>query len=397
LNTKHLSEIEGSKAKSNIFQGFNIKEILIEYDFPLLLEASSPQGDSWLFKWCDTIEHKLERWIALPISESRLNAIKNDKISLREAVTLPEKEFYIFDTKSLFEPSEIKKSSPEKLPLDYLPSDDISVHGNLLGIEPPENEHLKVRLHVFSEHISEGRAPLPLISNLQLLFQQYMIWVSHAFDKSTEVAFISPVLDWSRLDLVAVTSGSFKMECESKSTNEQTEKLAKACELLAALSNGTFDKEVIKKEFAGIYRSDIVLLASSLAHFISNSKLSMSISWATSNNPKGYFAIDRRRARKYFKSLYSLRDTQYDRNITIQLTPKEADPLRKEVKGDGGMEDLLRRLQKKLKDDNTISLSSDDIEKVLRYSSAYGQGGFENKLIGLAMTLRRIGIPFNTA
>lgn len=398
MNTKYLSDIQGSKVKSNIFQGFVVKETLIEYDFPLLLEARSPKGDSWLFKWCDTIEHaQLERWIALPISESRLKAIKNDSLSLREAVTLSEKEFYVFDAKSFFEPSEIKKSSPEKLPIDYLPSDDVSVSGSLLGLKMPERECLKVRLHVFSELISEGRAPLSIISSLQNIFQQYMTWVAHAIDRSSEEGVPSSVIDWSGFNLTSVKAGSFKMECESNSNREQTEKLTKACELLANLSNGTFDKESIEKEFDGIYRSDIVLLVSSLAQFILDSKLSMSISWASSNNPKGYLAIDKRRVKKYFDSLDSLRDAEHVRNITIKLTPKEADPIRKTVKGEGGMQRLLRRLQSKLKKDNTISLSSDEIEKILRYGLNYGQGGFENQLIGLAMTLRRIGIPFNTA
>jgi hypothetical protein len=333
----------------------------------------------------------------LPISEGRLNDLKNDSLSLREAVTLPESAFYIFDATTLFEPSEIKKTFPEKLPIEYLPSDDISVHGNLMGLEPPKDENLKLKLHVFSEYISEGRTPLFLSSNLQFLFQHYMTGVSHAIDKSSEEGLLSPLLDWSGLDLVVERSGSFKMECESNSNTEQTEKLTKACELLAALSNGTLDKKTIEEEFDGICRSDVVLLACSLAQFIWNSKLSMSISWAASNNRNGYLAIDKRRVRKYFKFLNSLKDDKYLRNITIQLTPKEADPLRKEVNGRGGMEDLLRRLQKKLKGDNTISLSSDDIEKILRYGLTYGQGGFENKLMGLAMTLRRIGIPFNTA
>jgi len=395
LSKKPLSD--ESRDSKNIFQDLVIEETLIEYDSPLLLVAKSPDDEKWLFKWCDDIEStEIQRWIALQISESRLNAIKNDRLSLREAVTLPEKEFYIFDAKSLFKPLKIRKSSPEKLPIDYLPSDDVSVNGNLLGLKIPEGDYLKVRLHVFSELITEGMIPLSLLSSLQFIFQQFMTWVSHAMDKTSEEGLPSPVIDWSGFNLISVQSGSFKMECESNSTGEQTEKLTKACELLANISNGTFGKESFEKEFAGIYRSDIVLLASSLAQFILNSKLSMSISWAASNNPKGYLAIDKRRVKKYFKSLNSLRDTEHVRNITIQLTPKEADPIRKTVKGSGGMEDLLRRLQSKLKEDNTISFSSDDIEKILRYGLTYGQGGFENRLIGLAMTLRRIGIPFNT-
>lgn len=387
-----------SGANEISFRDFVVEEILIEYDSPLLFVAHSPNGEKWLFKWCYTSEKSgIQDWISFPVSESRLINIKSDGLSLREAITLPEKEVYLFNGKTPFDTLNIVKFSPEHLPPEYLPSEDISVNGTQMGLAPPEGDFLKVRLHAFSELISsEGRTPLALASNLQFLFQQYITWVSHALDKSSEEGVLSPVFDWTGLDIVNVTNGSFKMECESKTNAEQTEKLAKACELLATLSNGHFDIDLIQEQFSGIYRNDVILLACSLAQFISNSKLSMSISWVSSNNQQGYLAIDKRRAKRYFRRLGALSETQYLREITIKLTPEEADPLKKDVNGTGGMESLLRRLKSKLRDDNTITLSADDIEKILRYGLTYGQGGFENKLMGLAMTLRRIGIPFNT-
>lgn len=402
MNKKPLNDLKGSKVSNNIFQGFIVKETLIEYDGPLLLVARSPKGKNWLFKWCDTIEpSEVERWIAFWVSESRLEALKNNKISLREAVTLPEKKILVLEAKNLFEPISVKALPPENLPKDYLPSDDISVSGTPLRLEMKKGEHLTVRLHVFSEHISEGRVPLSIISPLQNTFQQYMTWTAHAIDRSPKGRVPASFKDWSGFNLTSVSDGSFKMECVSSSNSKQTEILAKACELLADLSNGTFDIGSLEKEFGEEFGeefgNEIVHYASLLAEFVSKFDLSMSISWASSGDPTGYLALDKRRVDNFLNIMSLLRKDKVLRKITITLTPTEAEPIRKPIVGVGGMQSLLRRLQSKLTVENTIELSLDEIEKILRYGLNYGQGGFQDRLVGLARALKRVGSSFYTA
>ena len=161
---------KSSKKESDIkeisFRDFVVEEVLIEYDSPLLFVAKSPTGKKWLFKWCYTLEDGVQHWISFPISESRLINIKNDGLSLREAISLPEKGFYLIIAKNPFSALNIIKLSPEQLPREYLPNEDISVNGIQMGLEAPEGDFLKVRLHAFSELISsEGRTPLEPASN----------------------------------------------------------------------------------------------------------------------------------------------------------------------------------------------------------------------------------------
>jgi hypothetical protein len=398
MDTQPIDDLDGLVVETNVFQDFIVQEILQEYDGPLLLVAVSPEGESWLFKWCDTVDSSVERWIAFQISESRLKALKNDDISLREAVTLYEKEpFYILETQtSLFKPSRIKMSYPEKLPIGYLPSDDVSINGRLLSLKLQEEESLTVRLHVFSQHISEGKSPLSIISRLQNHFQEYMTWVAHAFDRDPEEPIPPSFKDWTGFNLTNVASGSFKMECVSNSNREETKRLTKACQLLANLSNGLFDINSVEREFDGISRSDIIRVSSFLANFVSSFDLSMSITWASSDNPNGYLAIDKRRVDNFLRYLDSLQDEQRD-SITIELSPEEADPLRIPVKGNGGWQNLVRKLNTNLTQENKITLTPKDIERILRYNYLYGQGGFQNQLDGIAVKLKRIGVPFNIA
>ena len=390
-----LDDIPGEAVKRNLFTGFAVKETLTEYDFPLLLLAGQPKGENWLFKWCDTIQEPdyFQRWVAFRVSESRLASLKAGRLSLREAVTLPEEEFYVLDAERLFEAKRIKKTSPENLPVDYLPSDDVSVTGTLMGLQPQDENRLSVRLHVFSEYIKEGKAPLSIISPLQNSFQNYMTWAAHIIDRTPKGRVPASFMDWSTFNLISVAAGSFKMECVSSSNREQSERLSKVCELLAKLSNGDFkDMESIKEQIG----EDGINLASMIAALVSEFGLSMSISWASSGQPNGYLAIDKRRADNFLSILTSLKQEQ-PRTITITLTKDEAEPIRRPAVGKGGMQSLLRRLQSKLTKENTIQLEPDEIRRILRYGMNYGQGGFQDRLVGLARALKRVGISFSTS
>ncbi|MDI3541026.1 MAG: hypothetical protein PWP66_564 [Thermosediminibacterales bacterium] len=63
------------------------------------------------------------------------------------------------------------------------------------------------------------------------------------------------------------------------------------------------------------------------------------------------------------------------------LSVEDMAPLLKEVKGQGGFQDLIRKLQRQYSSKNqTLVLDYSDIEKMIRYSKHYGQGGFQDRL-----------------
>jgi hypothetical protein len=74
---------------------------------------------------------------------------------------------------------------------------------------------------------------------------------------------------------------------------------------------------------------------------------------------------------------------------TITLTADEESALMRKVNGSGGFQSLLRMLQRSYdKDTRTVRLSGDEVERIVRYTTEYGWGGFEGRLEALRDKLR---------
>lgn len=398
-----FDNIIGSPAKEEIFKGFQIKDTLLEYDSPLLVEAKSPDGDSWLFNWCDSVNEpsSIGRWVAFKVTTHRLESLMKGHISLRDALSLPQDKFYIFDAKTLFEPIRIKMSFPENLPKDYLPAEDISISGNLLEPDSKRTNNLVLKFHIHTDDNGEGRIPLPLLTPLQAGFQNYFIEVGNIINRTSKRGTrIKPKTaptsrQWTAISQTATGPGSFKMQCESSGTPQEAEKLAKACELLEKVTNGTISDLNSLKQSIG---NEGLISASNLAQCVVNLDVSFSMRWTSPDTPNGYFVIDKRRAQKFLELIESTdKQLARSRNVTIILNDEEAALVRKDIKGKGGHQSLLKKLQDKLKKDNTLELTPTEIERVLRYGMNYGQGGFQGRLGAVAGALKRVSSAIQTS
>lgn len=67
--------------------------------------------------------------------------------------------------------------------------------------------------------------------------------------------------------------------------------------------------------------------------------------------------------------------------MKIRLTAEAIEHLSRPVRGSGGFQSLLRRLQANF-DSATgeLAISESDTEKLIRYAINYGQGGFQDRL-----------------
>ena len=70
--------------------------------------------------------------------------------------------------------------------------------------------------------------------------------------------------------------------------------------------------------------------------------------------------------------------------VSIDLTPQGASTLRKPIRGRGGFQSLLRKLQHQL-DGRHLEVSSVDLERLRRYAAAYGGGGFQGRAKGVVL------------
>ena len=67
--------------------------------------------------------------------------------------------------------------------------------------------------------------------------------------------------------------------------------------------------------------------------------------------------------------------------FVFTLWPAEIEQIvEKEVKGAGGLQSLLRKLQEELSHGNTVSFDNAGLGQLIRYMTKMGNGGFEGRL-----------------
>jgi hypothetical protein len=77
---------------------------------------------------------------------------------------------------------------------------------------------------------------------------------------------------------------------------------------------------------------------------------------------------------------------------SVRLPPDVAAEIRKPIEGQGGFQDLLRKLQGQLSADGSVlTVTDEDIERIGRYKK-YEPGGFEERLAPLLELLRQQGL-----
>lgn len=89
-----LPEIEGSLLPAPPFLEFSYDEVLDYYDGPRILLERDGSGQLYLVWWSDA-DAEMERWLCLPLSEARLQAIFAGEIAPRDAMENPEGGFLL--------------------------------------------------------------------------------------------------------------------------------------------------------------------------------------------------------------------------------------------------------------------------------------------------------------
>jgi hypothetical protein len=69
--------------------------------------------------------------------------------------------------------------------------------------------------------------------------------------------------------------------------------------------------------------------------------------------------------------------------MKIQLSDADLEQLMRPVRGQGGWQSLVRRLQRQV-NGNVVDLSEHDQQTILHYLLSYGTGGWQDRIAGLA-------------
>jgi death on curing protein len=79
--------------------------------------------------------------------------------------------------------------------------------------------------------------------------------------------------------------------------------------------------------------------------------------------------------------------------VQVRLSTEESELLNREVRGEGGWNDLVRKLQSKLRPDGSMLLDSDEVARIRKYAMGHGPGGFQNRLRAVLHAINRSIIP----
>ena len=129
-----LSEIAGTHLPDAPWSDLTLDVVLDYYDGPRLLLRRTQSGQLFLAWWSDSDE-SIERWIYLPVSESRLRQILAGEILSFDALNDPEDGFlYVIDTDMRTE-SDVRTIMTDA---SALPRDAMPLPGARLSIPMPE-------------------------------------------------------------------------------------------------------------------------------------------------------------------------------------------------------------------------------------------------------------------
>lgn len=77
--------------------------------------------------------------------------------------------------------------------------------------------------------------------------------------------------------------------------------------------------------------------------------------------------------------------------LRIELSEKDLRLLRRSVEGQGGWQNLARELQKQAISYGELRLTDEMIERIIRYHSEYGDGGWQERIGPIVKKLNQKG------
>lgn len=393
----------------NVFSGFSVDQALMVYDFPLLLLCSAPDGSKWMFKWCDYVRKDMnpstgtpaeyfgDIWLAFRVSNYKLKQFHENHISLRELILMTEDEVVLFNARDIFHPlSTPQFLKPEYLPHGFLPASDIMLDGSsdTFTQEIGSYKGFRIGFHlIFSEMITEGKAPLSIIGPFQDVFQKYLAWSARRMAQESFTEFSSPLGHWTEISPILSSMGSYRIFCSTGELGPpKSLYLVQTCATLKKFLES--EKTVIEiRALRDKLGENGFLYFRALLSAISEFNISVNVKWMDENNTEQFIVLSKRIASELLPSISKvIRIDDATVNVRVKLSAEEAEKLRRDIEGQGGMQSLLLKLQRNLTEENVLTLTPDVIERILRYGQHYGQGGFQDRLQGVIRALKRIGI-----
>ena len=130
-----LPALQGTVLPNPVWESFPYDRVLQWYDGPRLRLQQNPTGQLYLAWWSDSDE-TVDRWIYLPVSETRLREILSGQIPSLQALSHPE-QGYVFAVDIDLETDSVIKTVMTEI--SNLPGDAIPLPGAKLNLPVPDD------------------------------------------------------------------------------------------------------------------------------------------------------------------------------------------------------------------------------------------------------------------
>ncbi len=218
-----LPTIEGTELPNSFLSAFSFERVLEYYDGPRLLLQKRQAGQLYLAWWSDS-DDSTERWIYLPLSESRLRQILSGEIPSLEGLQQPEDGSLFVIDKDLYTDSIIRtvQTDAAALPDDARPRPEarlnIPIPDEISGLVTREGAHvLDVRIESSGQGRDGGFAAdfvSQVVGNIQRLIDSTG-QAALGEGISLKGRIPNPVKALTRLSLVGTYPGSLGLRFET--------------------------------------------------------------------------------------------------------------------------------------------------------------------------------------
>ena len=217
-----IAEVRGTKLPNPPWRAFSFDRVLQYYDGSRLVLQRSQSGQLYLAWWSDS-DDSIDRWIYLPLSQARLQAILSGEMPSLEGLSNPE-DGHLFivdmdlDTDSIVQTIITDVSA---LPNDALPLPSARLHiavpEQISGLPTRERAHiLDVRIESFLSD-NTGRVGAKtvgqLLGNIQRLVDA--LGQAKSGNPTTRGGVPNAILEQTRLDPINTYNGSFGIRLET--------------------------------------------------------------------------------------------------------------------------------------------------------------------------------------
>ena len=222
-----MPNVQGVRLSKPPWSTFSFDRVLQYYDGPRLLLQKSQTDQLFLAWWCDSDE-STDRWIYLPVSESRLQTILSGEIPDLEALQSPE-DGHVFVVDTDLDSDSIVQTVmtvADVLPSDVLPSPDvrlsISIPEEISSLPSRERAHM-LSIRIQGDPLDQtGRVGAKIVGQVIGHVQRLIDAIGQAKSGNPTIRGSIPdsILEQTRLDPVSTYSGSFGIRLETNQDDD---------------------------------------------------------------------------------------------------------------------------------------------------------------------------------